>query len=238
MPTHPERTTPTRSVRAVRPQFEQELRFVTEPIVDLASGTVLAHEVLARPCNGATFPAWFDQVPGAFAGEVWWCALRHALPLLDQGITAHVNICASQLARPTLVAGLKARLTAAQLSHLVIEVTEREPVRPSLGLRDNLAALRRAAVTVALDDFGEGHADLAGLQVLTPTIVKVSLPVVAPAPVSAGRAESFLDMCRSLGVQRTVVERIETPAQLEWAQRAGFDAGQGFYWGSCDLPSP
>lgn len=210
-------------------QLEREVRFVTEPIVDLRSGAVVAREVLARPRNGMYFPSWVVGTSSVLAEAVWWCALECAAPFLAAGQATHVNVGPRQLAQPEFVRALADVLEPHQFGHLVVEVTEHEPLDPTHHLLANVAWLREQGSTIALDDFGEGFANFASLAVLLPEIVKVSRDVVQSGEGHAS-AEWFLSTCRSLGVRRTVVERIESVAQRTWAVRAGFDAGQGFLW--------
>lgn len=225
---HPMTKPPT--VSALAAAVEREIRFVTEPIVDLRDGRVIAHEVLARPRNGMLFPQWMGSSSPALADQVWPLALRHAQSLLERGSTTHVNIGAAQLADAGLIAGLERALRPASRGRLVIEVTEHEPITASAQLESNLSDLRRMGVAIALDDFGEGYANMASLSVLTPEIVKVNRSLLDDGGQGPQLGEWLIATCRALRVRATVVERIETGSQRRWARDLGFDAGQGFLW--------
>lgn len=195
--------------------------------MELRSGAIVACEVLARPADGSTFARWRESAPLS-ARAVWGLALAAARPFLAGGLDAHVNLGAGLLATSGFGDDLAAQLPPDELARLVIEVTEVEPIVTSAGLQANLASLRRRGVTIALDDFGEGYSNFDALGVLRPEVVKITRATAEGGAVDI--AAWFVRTCGVLGVRHTVVECVESPAQRDWAVRAGFELGQGYLW--------
>lgn len=118
-------------------------------------------------------------------------------------------------------------------SRVVIELTEHERVRDVIGLRDALAPLRKAGVTLALDDFGDGHSSLRMWTVLRPDLVKIDKHFIAGLHADNDKFEA-VRMLRLLAESfgsTLVAEGIETPADLVVARDMGLGYGQGYLLG-------
>lgn len=207
-----------------------EFAAVLEPIVELRSGSPVAHELLLRPRLGgdvvgwhlgrsATAWRWFTQQVLVLAAEV----------LRGRDLPLHVNVTALDLATPGFARSVIDLVPPSGSVRLVLELTEQFPVLDGPATVTNLVALRRAGVRFAIDDYGEGWSGRATLLLVQPDLVKVTASMLeSPAPASS--AGEVLALARQVGAA-TVVEQIERPDQLGWALEAGFTLGQGWLWG-------
>jgi diguanylate cyclase (GGDEF)-like protein len=203
-----------------------------QPIVSLATGTIVGAEALARwrhPRHGLLGAASFLRgVGGELARAVDREILFQACDAAADGDvpTVHVNL---------------ALLDAATVRD-VLEATRLEPARLVLELGEaalrvapagGLAALRSLGVQIAFDDFGAGPDALAVARSTALDVVKVPRPFVDGAG-RAGHERSVLAMVVQLGELlgvRVVVEGIEREDQREALLELGCSYGQGYLLG-------
>ena len=228
--------------RALRtPGIEADLHLVFQPIVDLKTGKVIAHEALAR---------WTDAELGSVAPSEF-VPIAEQLNLID-GINNHLmelafeqartwpsaiklsfNLSALQLCSAGFAATVLAKLEAAGLSteRLQAEVTETALLADFERARENLACLSEAGVTIVLDDFGAGYASIGYLRELRFDQIKLDGALVTAAQDSSdGRRllGAVIGLCDLLGVA-SVAEHIESEALLRLVMSLGCSAGQGFW---------
>ena len=94
-------------------------------------------------------------------------------------------------------------------------------------------ALRAQGVTVALDNFGKGHASLLQLRQLPFDKLKIDRSFVRRMvndKESATLVRTIIAMARSLGL-KVVAEGVETPEQGKALMAMGCDMGQGYLYG-------
>jgi EAL domain-containing protein (putative c-di-GMP-specific phosphodiesterase class I) len=113
----------------------------------------------------------------------------------------------------------------------VFEVVESEEVQEVDHLRNILDFYRRSGFGVALDDLGAGYASLNRVGELKPDYVKLDMKLIQGVhldPFKAIIADRILSLARDLGI-RTIVEGVEQPEELAWAQEHKADFVQGYY---------
>ena len=152
-----------------------------------------------------------------------------------------VNVSAQHLATGTLGADVAHALEASGLepAALTLEITEQALVVSHERAAAVLADLRERGCQVALDDFGTGYSSLAYLRRLPVDVLKIDQTFVTGAATASndGRLLSAITaLGSSLGL-RTVVEGIETAAELTAARDAGATHVQGYLLGR-PLPEP
>jgi EAL domain-containing protein (putative c-di-GMP-specific phosphodiesterase class I) len=93
-------------------------------------------------------------------------------------------------------------------------------------------SLRRLGVNIALDDFGQGHANLAYLLQLPFQILKIDRQVLKIAnPVQRRQVlQALLSLGRAFDLQ-VLAEGVESLEDLELIRQIGFDHGQGYFLG-------
>ncbi|KMO21126.1 putative bifunctional diguanylate cyclase/phosphodiesterase [Methylobacterium platani] len=115
---------------------------------------------------------------------------------------------------------------------LEIEITE-ETALDIEAVQDKLAALARAGIRVALDDFGIGYSSLASLRQLRAGRVKIDRSLVTGLSASddkRGLVQAVLGLGRALGLE-VVAEGIETADDLAALRALGCPFLQGYHLG-------
>ncbi|MEV4279095.1 putative bifunctional diguanylate cyclase/phosphodiesterase [Actinoplanes xinjiangensis] len=219
-----------------------EFTVLYQPIVDLASGRVVAAEALLRwqhPLHGAVSPATFIPVAersGEIVGIGRWVleqAVRQVAAWRAAGadLSVTVNVSPRQLQEPHLARDVLAVLerAGAPAESLVVEVTESAMVDEAV----EVAALRRlrsAGVRIAIDDFGTGYSSLQYLTRLPVDILKIDRSFVAQmdgTPEGAAIAEAVIRLAQILRLT-TVAEGVETEGQAAELLALGSERGQGY----------
>lgn len=222
-----------------------ELDMLYQPIVEIATGRLVAMEALARwrhPHLGVIDPAEFVAVAErtGVVGHLGEWALRTACMqatswkmLTDVGI--RVNISALQLRDPTFVAKVGAVLTSTGLdpATLGLEITETVWVSDTARVAETLTSLHAMGIGLSLDDLGSGYSSIAYLS-RYPVFecFKVDKSYVENLPGERAKAviTAIVMLARAFGL--TVVgEGVETAEQLETLRACGCDLAQGYFLG-------
>lgn len=211
---------------------------VTQPIVELSSGTVFAFEALARfPDVGWTTDEWFDEASAVGLGpELEASAVRAALaimPRLPAWSALAVNVSASSLCDPRVLALLTQRLPR----RLIVELTEHAAIQESTALTEALAAVRAAGVRVAVDDAGSGYAGLHRIIRIQPEVLKLDRALVGGVAHDTARQTMVEAMAWFCGRTRStlVAEGVEDDADLAVLRRLGVTHAQGYALGRPSL---
>ncbi len=116
-------------------------------------------------------------------------------------------------------------------AHLLeIEVTEYSLITDEQHTADNMYRLQKAGITLAIDDYGTGHSNLATVLSLPVQNLKIDQSFIRKGMSSnKGRAvlENILQLAKSLQVT-TTAEGVETEEQLQYLQRSGCEFIQGY----------
>ena len=215
-----------------------------QPIVDVLSGEVFAHEALLRVGLGD------DAIVGA--GHALEVGRRmNLLHVLDQLGRASAIETAGRLGLqgrlfvnffPTVVydaahclCGIRQEMEGTSLrpEQVVFEVVESEFVADLDHLAEILGQFRAEGFGVALDDFGAGHGSLNLLAALRPDYIKLDIGLVREVGadrVRAGLVGTMVKVARAAGVEVIAegVEQIETARLLS---DLGIRLMQGYLFG-------
>ena len=115
---------------------------------------------------------------------------------------------------------------------LCVEVTERDFCDDVSFLKDQLTELRDHGYEVWMDDFGSGFSSLSLLKDLDVDLVKFDLRfLVGSAHINRGNfiIGALIAMVKQLGM-KTLVEGVETEAQLDYLQSVGCERMQGYLY--------
>ncbi len=248
--------TPAMHERAVRRlELRSALAFALErgevgvayqPVVDTATGLVSGWETLARWSHGGAPvpPADFIGVAEAsgLIGALGEAVLERACGDVlgrrradGSQIDVGVNVSAVQLRDPEFARRVVAVLERSGLParNLVLELTESAMVDEVARAHGALQELRALGVKLAVDDFGTGWSSLAALASLPVDILKLDRSFVAAmddSPAHAALLDGVLAMAARLELP-TVVEGIETQAQLDRVRAFGCTFVQGYFLG-------
>ena len=224
-----------------------ELRVVYQPIVDLATSSVVGVEALVRWQHrtlGVIRPDEFiplaEEAGLVVSIDTWVLrtACEQARAWRDAGLGAlrmSVNMSGRHLQHPRMaVTVIEAiRESGIDPAQLELEVTESVAVAETGDTRDALEGLRELGVSIAIDDFGTGYSMLSRLRQFPLDTLKVDRSFVneiVTAEDEAPIVAATIAMAHSLGLQ-VVAEGVETEAQLSYLRRHRCDLAQGYLLG-------
>lgn len=215
-----------------------------QPIVDAKTGLVACAEVLVRwqhPKRGLLLPADFLDVASKIGIEdkidsIIFEKIAEQMEKFDAADIElpklSINISASRLASPSLIHDIKVsridpkRLTVEILESVYLEDEGNFLLRP-------LSELTDLGVSIAVDDFGTGHASVQGLLSIKPSILKIDRQFLMSAlenNSSKSLFGSIVSIGKSLNI-KIVAEGVETEQHRDLAVKLGCDYLQGFFWG-------
>jgi len=211
------------------------LQMVYQPIVDLASGTVVGAEALARfestPARGPD--AWFGEADAVGRGtELELLAIELAVAgigALPSGAYLSMNVSPH-----TILSGeLDACLAGVPPGRLVLELTEHAPIEEYADLVCALERLRQAGLRLAIDDAGSGYASFRHILQLRPDIIKLDQSLIRDIDLDPGRRALAMALITFAGEtgSRIVAEGVETERELEVLRALGVSTAQGYLLG-------
>jgi EAL domain-containing protein (putative c-di-GMP-specific phosphodiesterase class I) len=225
-----------------------DLRVHFQPIVELATGRVIACEALARwkhPTHGFVPPEEFISLAeetgsilalGRFvlAESAMQAGRWRRLGVVPPDFKMSINVSPLQLLQVDFVADVREVLEKSALpaEALIIEMTETVMLRDTQPTMAKLAELKELGVSIAVDDFGTGYSSLGYLRRFPVDILKIARDFVPLAEASAAEdgwavANTIVALGRTMNI-RIVAEGIEQPGQLRRLLEMGCEYGQGY----------
>ncbi len=218
----------------------QQVHSVLQPIVDLASGSVVAYEALARGPQGslATPDALFGaaRAGGRLAELDMECRRAALRAAVEHGVRSpmwlFVNVEPEVLDHAPMEELLSIANGAPHGLQIVLEITERSLASRPAELLRTVARLRSAGWRVALDDVGADDMSLAFMPLLRPEVVKLDLRLVQerPSPDITAITLAVNAYAEASGAV-VLAEGIETEEHVRLARALGARLGQGWYYG-------
>lgn len=217
-----------------------------QPIVDLASGRVVAAEALTHwqhPDLGHLPPASFlglverSGLLAPFTEAVLQRALEAAAGWRAAGfdLRVAVNVSPRSLADRNLPATVLQAVQQSGLDprHLVLELTETSAIGHLGTVSRCVNVLREAGVSVSFDDFGTGHSSMNAVFRVPVDQLKIDRAFVAGLETSDQAQAvicSIIELARRLDLT-VVAEGVERVGQRETLWELGCTAGQGSLFG-------
>lgn len=223
--------------RLVRVIQDKAITTVFQPVVNLATRTIVGYEALSRGPVGTELenPEVLFELARDFdlVWELEELCIQNVLPWLD-------DVCS----RGFLFFNLESHFIQ-QLQQrgtdifdpffrcnrqIVIEVTERSAIRDYRTFRHTLHNLKQMGFRIAIDDCGSGYATLEAVAELRPDYLKVGHSLfhgVENDPIRRRLVELVARCADTIGA-RTIAEAIETEEQLNVCRELRIDEGQGF----------
>jgi EAL domain-containing protein (putative c-di-GMP-specific phosphodiesterase class I) len=214
-----------------------------QPIVDLRSGAVHAYEALARFGRRSTdSPLHWLAVAEEFGERdlLEHACLRVALDLFaarPKGVRMSVNLSAPVLMDHRTLAILA---QPADLSGLIIEVTEEALVQSEAHLHQAIDPLLARGAMLAVDDMGAGYSGLRQITTVHPNYLKLDRSLITgidedeDRQALVGALVGYAERVSSL----LVAEGIETSSELQVLLDLGVPLVQGYYLGRPAAPWP
>jgi diguanylate cyclase (GGDEF)-like protein len=225
-----------------------------QPIVDLATGAVVAEEALARivTVDGAVIAAeHFMDVASQFQlmhkidRAIVLSAFSRCNACIgnENRLTHFINVSADLLRHPELLKELFQSVreqcpsqSTGEPTPLVIEVTERELLGNLETTRRMLAPFLELGLRLALDDFGSGYSSFQYLADLPISFLKIDGRLIRRIHEPKVRAlvHGIQAIAGDLGLV-TLAEYVENERQVELLRAVGVHWAQGHYFGRAVL---
>lgn len=221
----------------------EEFTLHYQPVVDLATGTMVSAEALLRwehPDGVLVGPDEFIPLAeetgliipiGAWVLETA-CRQLAAWQLVDPSLSVAVNLSVRQMIEPDIV-GLVADVigrTGVHPAGLCLELTESLFMKDAVEFGDTLSGLKKLGVSLAIDDFGTGYSALSYLKRFPIDAMKVDRSFVMDLgkdPLALALVTAIVAMANALEL-RVTAEGAETNEQLAVLKGLGCERVQGF----------
>jgi PAS domain S-box-containing protein len=217
---------------------EDRFEVYAQPIIDLAGGAVVQHELLIRMReeDGTLVP------PGQFLpaaeefgviSEIDRWMIGQAAELAGAGHPVHLNLSADSVGGTRAIGHLCDALgrTGADPHDVVVELTETAMLENEGEAEKFAARLHEIGCGLALDDFGTGYGSFSYLKRLRVDYLKIDREFVSDlAENDASRyvVEAVVRLAGGFG-QKTVAEGVEDQETLDLLRELGVDYAQGFH---------
>jgi diguanylate cyclase (GGDEF)-like protein len=222
----------------------EEFELTYQPQVRTHSHEVIAVEVLLRwrrPGRGVVMPSEFASLldDTGLVMQLGDWVLRHACQQLSAwnsssrlGLRACINVSPRQFENPLFADSVRRALEdyGLQGEQLELEVQEAVLLKDTQRVRTSFELLKALGVRIAIDDFGTGFSSLTCLRRYPLDTIKIGRSFVSALQTKAQKtrvAAAILGVGRSLGLS-VVAVGVERRSQLEFLERQGCDAVQGF----------
>ena len=223
---------------------QQEFVLHYQPVIDLASGSLVGAEALVRwnsPSLGLVAPLQFiaaAEKSGLIVDIGQWvieeaCRQMHAWHTAGAtGLTIAVNLSPVQFRRGNLEALITQALAHSGLepSCLELEVTESTLVQDTEKFIQTLQRLKALGIRISIDDFGTGYSNLSYLQRFSVDTLKIDQSFVKTLTTNLQNqtlVTAIIQMAKGLNLN-TIAEGIEDAETRARLIQLGCDQGQGY----------
>jgi diguanylate cyclase (GGDEF)-like protein len=220
------------------------LALAYQPIIDSATGAVVAREALLRwrhPKRGDIPPDQFIPIieDAGLIHQIGDWVIREACAeavTWDSPMKVAVNVSAAQLTGAGLAKTVLGALASTRLEpgRLELEVTESVFLGDDAATLASLERLRGLGVRLVLDDFGKGYSSFGYLSRAHFAKIKIDQSFVRGAAEGArdcvAIVNAILALARGLDVE-TTAEGVETETQANVMRQLGCTQLQGFHFG-------
>ena len=226
-----------------------ELALLYQPVVELASGSVIGIEALLRwhhPVRGTVMPDSFIGIAEetGLIFELGRWVLHEGVAQLGgwsrtdpdlADFCLHINLSAAELLRTDLLEDIRDTLAKHGVDprRLVLEITESVLMSRGTGEEQVLSRLRELGVGLHIDDFGTGYSSISYLMSLPADAVKVDQSLIKDMgsdPRQQKFVSAILQLISAAGL-KAIVEGIETAEQEAQLRAMGCLYGQGYFYG-------
>ena len=218
---------------------------VFQPLADLRSGSIYAHEALIRGPRGMPLHTPDALLKGAAAEGILreFELLAVCVALQDWGRQSapgrlFVNLSAQALVQAVGVCGPgmvgdTVRSFGVQARSLVVEITEHDHVTDMPAVCAAVKAVHATGARLALDDFGDGRSSLRLWSEAKPDFVKIDkyfIHQIEQRPATLQLLQAIKGIAEVFGTT-LIAEGIETEDELRTLRDLGIPYGQGWLLG-------
>lgn len=210
--------------------------YAYQPIVDVSTRQVFAHEALVRGPHGEGALTVLSQVNEANRYRFdQACRVKAIKGASELGIreAVSINFLPNAIYKPEVC--IRTTLAAARvhgfpLNQIIFEVTEGERVEDGPWFAEILREYKRCGFKTAIDDFGAGYAGMKLLSDFQPDLIKIDMDLIRGVDTNRARqaiVRSLVRLCEDLEIQ-VIAEGIETPAERDFLHDTGIHLMQGY----------
>ncbi|NMH58410.1 EAL domain-containing protein [Alteromonas sp. MYP5] len=209
-----------------------------QPLVDLSTRETYGYEALVRGPNCEPAYTVINQVN---ADNIYqfdqFCRVKAICLAAEFGLNKmlSINFLPGAIYKPNMC--IRTTLAAAQANRFPIELlnfemVETDHVTDIARLESIAQYYQKIGLSIALDDFGSGYANLDWLAYLNPNSIKIDISLVNEIDKSPKRkliVKQLQQMTSSLGIE-AVAEGVETKAERDVLAEIGITRQQGFFF--------
>jgi diguanylate cyclase (GGDEF)-like protein len=227
--------------RRFQQHIEEHLHAVFQPILDYHARTFFGFEGLIRGNPGTPWQSPAELFAEADRLEMR-LALEHACRCIQFAAFAHLRLPGRLFVNASPACLLDDRFRNGETggllrqlglppSRIVIELTENNKITDFPEIQSNLAHFRSLGYQIAIDDLGEGFANLRMWSEIRPEFVKIDrhfIQDIATNPFKFEFVKAIQELAKTCNA-RLVAEGIENEADLRTLRDLGLAFGQGFF---------
>ncbi|WP_409290129.1 EAL domain-containing protein [Peribacillus sp. SCS-37] len=221
---------------------KKDIRLLSQPIIDVASQRIKAHEILTRGPRGTMLESPLALFTVARQTnrlyDLEMIVLEKSFEHISSGedpLDVFINFTPVTLGSSRFVKdmmGLLDKYKKVSPVRIVIEVTERDNIDEIAGLPGNIKELKELGFRIAVDDTGAGYASLHTISEIMPDIIKIDRTVIRDIhhnTVKESMLKGLLLIAREAG-SVVVAEGIETEEEASVLTRNKVDLAQGYFY--------
>jgi EAL domain-containing protein (putative c-di-GMP-specific phosphodiesterase class I)/ActR/RegA family two-component response regulator len=238
--------------RAIKQKNFQEFEIYYQPIIDIASGKIVAAESLLRwqsPELGMIYPTEFISLAestGLIVPIGKW-VLKNVCKQIkgwrDAGIyslTVAVNLSVIEFNQPDFIHNIVNFIAMNNLEpdDLELELTESMIMQDVNSAIATMSKLQSLGINIAIDDFGTGYSSLIYLKNLPINTLKIDryfIHNVANDSQKSAITQALIQMAHNLNLD-VIAEGVETESELAFLRQHNCNSMQGFLF-SRPLPA-
>lgn len=214
-----------------------------QPVVDITTGRLRGCEVLMRwrKADGTVIPP-ASFIPLAESSGLIMEMTRSLMRKVSQelgpvsqirpNLRVGFNLAAQHFSDDSIVEDVRKIFEHSQvnLTQIVLEVTERQPLDDLAQARHVIAALQQLGVKIAIDDIGAGHSGLSYILKLGVDVIKLDkmfVDALGSESNSTAIIETLVELARNMDIE-IIAEGVETFEQVIALRERGIEAVQGY----------
>lgn len=216
--------------------LEFEFSYAFQPIVDVTTKRIFAHEALIRGVRGESAHTVLSRVNDGnrykFDQACRVKAITSAAELAVTGLVS-INFLPNAIYRPEVC--IRTTLDAAKksgfpLNRIMFETIEGEKLTDAKWFADVLREYKKMGFHTAIDDFGAGYAGLNLLADFQPDVVKLDMDLIRNIDTRRSAqaiVRGAAGICEQLGI-KVIAEGVETLDEYLCLQAMGLTLMQGY----------
>ncbi len=215
-------------------ELDFDFEFAFQPIVDISSKTIFAHEALVRGPNGEGALTVLNKVTNNYKFDQA-CRVKAVKTASEINLDSYlsINFMPNAVYKPELC--IQTTFEAAKkynfdTKKIIFEFTEQELMEDVKHISNIMKAYNKMGFKTALDDFGAGYAGLNFIADCEVDIIKIDMGLIRDIDKSKSRQailKAVTRMCEDLNIS-IIAEGIETIAERDVLISYGITLFQGY----------